>query len=85
MIKEEPKGEAREGSITMIDDPTIKLDVDFYADGFKSGTIEVPKEVESFGECGKRTYIKEVLMTHLSRQRKWSHDEITIITAKYEK
>jgi len=71
----------------------MKLKVDFYADGFRSGVIEVPKNIDVFNDNKKRIYITEKLVEHLSQDRNWtfgrnpqkfipSNTDIIIITAK---
>ena len=76
---------------------TIKLSVDFYADGFRSGIIEVPVELKYMSDEQKRIAVTEKLVQHLPKRRKWwekgsgwyfsegpflRDDVITIIRAK---
>ncbi len=49
----------------------IKLQVDFYADGFRSGIIEVPSEIEIYRDWPKRLYITKELVKHLPKDRIW--------------
>lgn len=49
----------------------MKLEVDFYADGFRSGVIEVPQSIEVYNDDKRRMYIAEKLVEHLPNDRDW--------------
>ena len=67
--------------------------LNLYADGFRSGIIEVPSSLETCDDTSKRRYIKEVLIQHLP-PRNWKYNceyprggrnTNSIITSKYVK
>ena len=59
---------------------TIKLKVDFYADTFRSGFLDVPKELEDCSEALCRQYVLNVL--HSAKGKLWEPGDVVIITCK---
>lgn len=60
----------------------IRIKVDFYADGFRSGIIEVPKDLLNYGENERRVYVIQELIKRLPQDKKWDFHNIQIIIAK---
>jgi hypothetical protein len=76
---------------------TIKLKIDFYADGFKHCVVTVPKIIERYCDYDREKYIYSILawvMNDNGYKREWfdslslaegrtRDNTITIITCKY--
>lgn len=60
----------------------IKIKVDFYADDFWSGIIEVPKDLENYNEEIRRSYVTKELLKRLPQYRNWNFSDVKIIIAK---